>query len=233
MRNVLRSWIVVLAVAVSAPAPAAEANYIQPSRLDLTKLLPPPPAPTSEQHARDLTEVLAVQNSRTTVQVEGALADATSGTFGFRDVLGQNFTAERLPTVAGLFEKVRRDANNAFTAGKGAWDRKRPFDASPEVQPLGERPASSSYPSGGSTQAYLTAILLANMVPEKSVDLFARGRQFGASRVILGVHFPSDVEAGRIAATAIATALMQDEIFMRDFMAARTELRKGLGLASQ
>src|SRR4051794_2814995 len=221
MRNLLRSSIVVLAVAINAPAPAAEANYIPADRLDLTELLSPPPAPSSERQRRDLAVVLTVQNSRTAVQIERALADATAGTFGFRDVLGPNFTVERLPSVAALFENVRRDANIALTAGKGAWYRKRPFDASSNVKPVGQRPESSSYPSGSSTTAYLTAILLANMVPEKRADLFARGRRFGASRIILGVHFPSDVEAGRLAATAIATVLKQDESFQRDFTAAR------------
>jgi len=232
MRNALGSWIVVLVVTITAPAGATEAHYIQPNRLDLTKVLSPPPAPTSALHRRDLAVVLAVQHSRTPAQVQKALADATAGTFGFRDVLGPNFTMERLPTVAALFENVRQDTNNAFVAGQGAWDRKRPFDASPAVKPVGDKPASSSYPSGTSTIAYLTAILLANMVPEKRAQLFARGRQFGARRVVLGVHFPSDVEAGRLAATAIAAAIMQDEIFMRDFAVARAEIRMALGLAS-
>jgi acid phosphatase (class A) len=174
--------------------------------------------------------VLAIQSSRTKVQVERALADATAGTFGFGDVLGPNFTLERMPNVAALFDKVRHDADNALSAGKGIWDRKRPFDASGDVKPVGERPAGSSYPSATSTIAYLTAILLANMIPEKRVQLFARGRQLGARRVVLGVHFPSDVEAGRRAATAIATALLQDEHFLHDFTLATVELRRALGL---
>jgi acid phosphatase (class A) len=68
------------------------------------------------------------------------------------------------------------------------------------------------------------------MVPEKAVALFARGREFGDDRVILGVHFPSDVEAGRFAATALATALMQDPAFLKDFAEAKSELRRALGL---
>ena len=53
----------------------------------------------------------------------------------------------------------------------------------------------------------MTAILLANMVPEKRGELFARGWDYGWSRVVGGVHFPTDIESGRIEATAMA-ALM-------------------------
>jgi hypothetical protein len=67
-------------------------------------------------------------------------------------------------------------------------------------------------------------------MPEKATALFARRREFGDDRVILGVHFPSDVEAGRLAATALAAALMQDPAFMKDFAEAKSQLRRARGL---
>ncbi len=48
-------------------------------------------------------------------------------------------------------------------------------------------------------------------------------------RVILEVDFPSDVEAGRVAAIALAALLMQDPAFMKEFAAAKSELRSALG----
>jgi acid phosphatase (class A) len=230
MRKTLWSSVVVLVLAIVVPAAAAEATYVTPDRFDLTKLLAPPPAPDSERQKRDLADVLAVQNVRTPAQSQRALADATAGTFGFADVLGPNFNAQRVPAVAALFDRIRGDAAVAFSAGKDAWNRPRPFDATPEVNPVGDRPGGSSYPSGSSTNGYLTAILLSNMVPEKSAALFARGREFGDDRVILGVHFPSDIEAGRLAATALATALMQDPAFLKELAEAKSELRRALGL---
>jgi hypothetical protein len=38
------------------------------------------------------------------------------------------------------------------------------------------------------------------------------------------------VEAGRLAATAIADALLQDAAFMKEFSEAKLELRRALGL---
>jgi acid phosphatase (class A) len=224
-------WLIaVLALSPNPPASAAEATFVTPNRFDLTKLLPPAPAPESEQQRLDLDAVLKAQATRTASQSERALADATAGTFGFADVLGPNFNAERVPAVAALLDKARGDAVVAFSAGKGVWNRPRPFVVSTAVDPVGDRPEGSSYPSGASTVGYLTAIILANMVPEKSAALFARGREFGDDRVILGVHFPSDVEAGRLAATGLAAMLMQDAAFLKEFAGAQSELRQALGL---
>jgi acid phosphatase (class A) len=230
MRKPLLLWASMILLAVARPGAAAEATFVTPDRLDLTRVLPPPPAPESADQKRDLAAVLATQRSRTPGQSKRALADATAGAFGFADVVGPQFTAEGVPHVAALLGKVRGDAAVAFQAGKGVWNRPRPFVVSQRVSPVGDKPEGSSYPSGASTANYLTAIVLANMVPEKSAAIYARGREFGDDRVILGVHFPTDVEAGRLAATAIAGVLFEDSAFLKQFDEAKSELRKALGL---
>ena len=68
------------------------------------------------------------------------------------------------------------------------------------------------------------------MVPEKREQIFARAGEYGSSRVVIGVHYPSDIEASRIAATAIAAVLMQHPHFGSEFDAARAELRGVLDL---
>ena len=107
-----------------------------------------------------------------------------------------------------------------------------PHDAASPCLPAEATPAYSySYPSGHSTFGVMTAILLANMVPEKRSELFARGWDYGQSRVVGGVHFPTDVESGRIEATAMVALMMQNADFRTDLASAKMELRKGLGLS--
>jgi len=87
----------------------------------------------------------------------------------------------------------------------------------------------TSYPSGHATFGVLCAILLADVVPEKRDELFARGRQYGESRLIVGAHYPSDVAAGQTAGAMAAALLMQNPQFERRYFEARTELRTALG----
>jgi acid phosphatase (class A) len=225
-----KSPLLLLLLVMLCSVAAADTNFVPPEHIDLTKILAPAPARGSDREKGDLAEILALQKTRTSRQSERALADAMAGTLGFADVLGPNFNEQRVPSVAALLGKARADAVAAVGAAKAVWNRQRPYTISSEVETLGDRPESSSYPSDASTVGYLMAILLADMVPEKAAALYARGREFGDDRVILSIHFPSDVEAGRLAATAIANALLQDAAFMKEFAQAKSELRQALGL---
>ena len=76
----------------------------------------------------------------------------------------------------------------------------------------------------------MMAIILADMVPERRTALFERGWELGEARVISGVHFPTDVAAGRTLAAVVVSLMQQDRRYSADFSAARRELRSVLGL---
>jgi acid phosphatase (class A) len=103
------------------------------------------------------------------------------------------------------------------------------------IQPVIDKPGSPmrpswSYPSGHSLWGYSMALVLAAMLPEKRDAILARGRQFGWSRVVGGVHWPSDVAGGRIAAVAMIERLGRDPGFRHDLDGATAELRAALKL---
>ncbi len=225
------------ALAENAGAPAAD--YLAPGQVDLLKLLPTPPAPDSAAQKRDMQAMLEAQRHRTRAEAARADADAEISVFRFADVLGPNFTKDNLPKLAAFIAKVRHSEVPAVTIVKDYWHRPRPFVANMKIHPTSVAEESTlnddkhtysySFPSGHATFGATCAILLAQMLPEKRAELFARGWQFGENRVIAGVHFPTDVEASRIDATVMVYAMMQNPQFQQDFAAAKAELRSALG----
>lgn len=208
-------------------------TYLQPHQIDLAALLAPPPAARSAREQVDMAAVLEVQRTRTPEQVERAKADVKKSVFRFADVLGPAFNEASLPKTAALFDAASHDASMIAKSGKDFFSRARPYIASSDVHPsvpLNPKDGYDSYPSGHATFGYMTAILLAQMVPEKRDALFARGREYGENRVVDGVHYPGDVEAGRIDGTLVAAALMANPEFQKAFADAKAEVRAALAL---
>lgn len=52
-----------------------------------------------------------------------------------------------------------------------------------------------SYPSGHSTTSYVAALCLCSLYPEKAADILKAANDFTMSRVVLGIHHKSDIDA--------------------------------------
>lgn len=223
--------LIPLLLLAALPAFAADGNG---PVVDLTALLPPPPAAGSPAARRDIDGVLAVQAHRTPAEIAAAQADQLHSVFRFADVFGKEFTPEQLPHTAAFFARVVAYDKGEVKAVKAFWHHPRPVLVSHAVHPLSqEQPDDWSYPSGHSTLGYTEAVLLANMVPERRAAIFARADLYAHHRIVMGVHYPSDVEAGRLAGTVLGSRLLDDPAWQADYAAARAELRKALALPAE
>lgn len=61
-----------------------------------------------------------------------------------------------------------------------------------------------SFPSGHTAAAFLFACLVANFYPAFALPLYLWASLIGVSRVLLGVHYPSDIAAGAVLGTGCA-----------------------------
>jgi acid phosphatase (class A) len=137
--------------------------------------------------------------------------------------LGGWFAPETLPKTADLMARVQSDATYYIWAQKYRFDRARPYELEPRIERL-ETPNFPAYPSAHSANSWVAAFVFAELLPEER-ETFTRGAaEMAFSREILGVHFPSDSESGRLLARQIVDRMREVPQFRRDLAAAREEI---------
>jgi acid phosphatase (class A) len=137
--------------------------------------------------------------------------------------LGSWFKADDLPETAKLMKEVQKQAKPIYSGAKDFYGRKRPFKIDARIKPCLTLEDTPTYPSGHSTRAVMWATILGEMFPDKKDALMDRATQIGDDRVLGGLHFPSDVEAGRVLGAAIAAEFLKNPDFKAAMEKAKDE----------
>lgn len=127
-----------------------------------------------------------------------------------------------------LMHRSWTDAIVATLAAKNHYKRVRPFVVNKQTSctPDWEKELikDGSYPSGHTSIGWTWALILAEIDPDRADTILSRGYAFGQSRVVCGVHWQSDVTAGRVIASAVVAKLHSDPVFRAQLDAAKKEL---------
>ena len=83
-----------------------------------------------------------------------------------------------------------------YRACKRRFVRPRPFQTLPDLPILWAPPADFSFPSGHALHAFTSATLMALQFPAIGPPAFVLAALIALSRIVLAVHYPSDVLAG-------------------------------------
>ncbi len=209
---------------------------IHESRLNtFIKLLAAPPCDDCGETRAELEELTQIEKTRTPVEQEHATADITISIPRFLEGANIKFDAAALSNCNDLFEMLSKLTKEASDNAKNTFCRTRPFKLSgSNLHPLQSADAlknSPSYPSGHTIYGTVMGTVLARMVPEKRDELYARIADYGTSRMIAGVHYRSDIDAGKVLGSAIAAdEFATDEDFKSKLPGATTCVREALGL---
>ncbi len=214
-----------LAAQAKDPVPFTDATEV-----NLLLLLPPPPGNDSAVSKAELDELVGIQKSRDKAQSDLAVADDAKTVWRFADVVGNpSFTREKLPLFTAFFDRVVVTASAVVDPAKDLWKRPRPYVADSRIEPLLKKISSASYPSGHSTAGTVMGIILANMLPELRSAIMGRAAEFAHNRMVAGMHYATDIEAGKRAGTAIVAVIQTKPEFQKEFEAAKAELRAVMG----
>jgi acid phosphatase (class A) len=220
-----------LLLVVGSAAQAEDAKpFITNKDVDLTMILPPPPANDSAETKAELGAVLTLQVTRTPEMEASAVADAEEDVWRFTNVMGPNFNKEKLPKFSAFFDRVVATEGAVVDPAKDVWKRPRPHQLSDLVKPAVKLSSSGSWPSGHATVGTMMGIILADMVPERRAEIMARAAEYAHNRVVGGIHYPSDVEMGKISGSVIAAVLLNRDDFKAEYDVAKAELRSDLGM---
>ena len=148
----------------------------------------------------------------------------------FSEPFGLTISEEDTPEIWKLLRDAKATCENMSGFPKYYYKRKRPFvrfqepTATPEFEP--ELRRNFSFPSGHTILGWTSALLLTEINPERADTILARGMMYGESRVIVGAHWQSDVDAGRLAAAAVYARMHTSERFLEQMRRARKEFQK-------
>ena len=148
----------------------------------------------------------------------------------FSEPFGLTISEENTPEIWKLLRDAKATCEAISGFPKYYYKRKRPFvrfqepTATPQFEP--ELRRNFSYPSGHTILGWASALLLTEINPERADTILARGMMYGESRVIVGAHWQSDVDAGRLAAAAAYARMHTSDRFLEQMRRARQEFQK-------
>ncbi|MFI4973644.1 MAG: phosphatase PAP2 family protein [Caulobacterales bacterium] len=216
--------------AAASKAPATS-KFLKPGELDASLIIPPPPEDGSPEASAELAALHSLAASRTPERLAQAQHDAAvEDVTAIAEIFGPALDLNQYPATARLFAEVHNEDGVAAKAAKKLFHRSRPWEvdaalaADPAQAACDKGAAKTSYPSGHAMTGYSAAGVLAQLMPGNAQIILARASDYAESRLICGVHFPSDVEASHVLATALVARLMANPDFKAEFEAARTEL---------
>ena len=155
----------------------------------------------------------------------------------FSEPFGMKISRETTPAIMRLLNRAVPTFQASATRPKAAYMRPRPYNYYNEPSGL---PASEdrehptgSYPSGHTVRGWGMALILAEINPAAQDAILLLGYDWGQSRVILGYHWQSDVDASRMLAAACLARMHTSADFMADMAAAREEYSRLSGQTEQ
>lgn len=202
---------------------------------DMIKWLPAPPDTTSEEFVHDIMRYMwgkkqRLNPERAAIAIRDAVWNIDSTLAEYFVPFGLELSFEKTPALYTFMVRSIKTCDQMGTRAKWFYRRKRPFMRMNEhMLTRNEEEGlinNGSYPSGHTIRGWSAALLLAELNPAAADTILARGMMYGDSRVIVGAHWQSDVDAGRLAGSVAVLTLHTCPEFMEELEKARAEFQR-------
>lgn len=199
----------------------------------LENILPGPPQLSDPAFSGDWSQYLWGKSIRYTERGQQAVADAHINAkyfmSRFSPAMSHEITPENNPILYELIQRAHRTEEVAGSSAKKHFARVRPYQQFKEATavPEAENPRDfTSYPSGHTHASWLIGMILTAIDPVCTESIMKAAYEMGQSRVIVGYHYQSDVDAGRVAGSVTFARLCAKDEFLNMLQAAKEEFNK-------
>lgn len=172
----------------------------------LENVLPAPPSMSDPRFLDDWNQYLWGKSIRETERGQQAIEDASVGAKyflkRFSAAMDIELTPENSPVLYLLLYRTHMTEMQAGASAKKHFKRVRPYQQfkEPTAVPSHENPTDfTSYPSGHTHISWAAGMIMTALDPAHTEEIMKVAYELGQSRVIVGYHYQSDVDAGRVA----------------------------------
>lgn len=228
------AYVALTIMAIASLGTAAgpdDAGFLPDGYLNLVDVVPPAPIPQEPRGVADRELFKLTRSLKGSQRWDMAIGDAPSDTAtmmrAFACAARVSMTPAKAPKTASLLEKVSRDTAREADELKSYYKKRRPFllDSGETCRPRTDGLAIGyDYPSAQATRGWTWALVLGELLDDRAAPIMARGRAYGESGIVCGVHNMSAVEAARMAASATLTVVRTEPSYREAVVAARNEL---------
>ena len=201
---------------------------------DMEIFLPGPPDSTSVAFMNDVARYYWGKEMRKDPErAAEATRDAVYGLATilteFEEAFGMKISMEETPEIYKVLRDGTATCDSICVNAKANYMRRRPFMVfnEPTLYPQDEENLrkNGSYPSGHTILGWSSALLMSEINPDNATEILARGYRYGENRLVVGAHWQSDTDAGRLAASAAYARLHTNERFLEQMKKAREEFK--------
>lgn len=212
----------------------AEAYFTTVEMPDIMQFMPGPPDSTSVGFANDVSRYYWGKEMRKNEErASQARRDAVYGLATifeeYEEAFGMRITKEEMPEIYKVLLDGTSTCDSICSLPKKRYARTRPFirfhehtlapDLEQELNP------HKSFPSGHTILGWSAALLMMEINPDRANEILARGYRYGENRVVVGAHWQSDTDAGRLAASVAYAKLHTSDRFLKQMKKAREEFK--------
>lgn len=229
------STLLTILLLLSVCASGQEPLIMKEDMPNAVYFLPAPPDTVSAAFTYDKAQYCwGLEQRKDSVRRAIAVADAEWSVANicriYAEPLGFTISKEATPAIYEMLSVGLMTTDQVGKLPKEHYMRTRPyvFFGEPTIVPGDEEELShnGSYPSGHTILGWSAALLLTELAPDHADAILAVGYRYGQSRVIAGFHWQSDVDAGRLCASAAVARLHADARFLELMVKARKEYQK-------